>query len=369
MGSKNVKKLDNKGNYNVVELSRHFKTDFLDIGRNPELLEQPILVADILFKIIHDLKSNNFFTDNRIFRFNRPKQEENQIKLDLWENEFINESDNEIRKVYKTSEFLKNRDKRKMTAALEFLKDYKREQYSFVNRKGVKITSSGGLIQDWKYGDNTGNFEITISLYWADKICRLDYKEFFNVNLGVIKQFRNSKMLFFCLWILSLKEGVGTRKNYHDILKTFNLSYPTKYELQRGFISPIKKKMDNSKVTTFNFYSDNGNKDNIRFVPFKIKPNLNISNEHDIEAMEKEKEVYKRNMITYKRKYLKRRHKLELSHLNTLSNLYLDTDLIKFEKMYKSFVQLCRKEGVKSDSYTGQHFINKLQFVYSQNVN
>lgn len=364
-----IKYLKGNNKYNVVELSRNFKNEFLDFVRNPELLEQPILVADILFQIIHDLKNYNFHTSDEIFHLNPVKIKENQLKMNLWENEFINESDNEVKKVYKTSQFLKNRDKRKMTAALEFLKEYKKEQYTFTNRKGNKITRSGGLIQDWQYADNTGNFEITLTLYWADKICRLDYKGFFNVNLNVIKQFRKSNGLFFALWILSLKEGVGTKKDYMEIIKSFKLKYKSNYELKRGFISSIKSKMDKSKIKSFNFYTDEKNPNNIKFVPYQIKPNLNISNEHDIEAMEKEKEVYKRNMITYKRKYLKRRHKLELSHLNTLSDLYLSTDLIKFEKMYKSFVQLCRKEGVKSDSYTGQHFINKLQFVYSQNVN
>ncbi|POR20778.1 hypothetical protein BWK57_12395 [Flavobacterium columnare] len=349
-------------------LSKVFRHDYLNITENPILIKQPILVTNLLFQIILDLKNNMFHTSDYYLNSDFDKKE-NQIKLNLWEDEFIDSDKNEIKKVYQTSFFLKNRDKKKMTEALEFLKKYKSETYAFTNKKGKKITTSGGLIKDWYFSDKTGNFEITISLYWADKIVRLEDKLWNNLNLNVLKEFKNNKQRMFILWLMEIKLYSGTKKKYEDILTVYNLNYSNIYEFMRGFLSPIKMKLDNKKLNnnwiSFNYFVDENNSNNIQIIPYLVKPKkfLNISTDY-IDSCEKNKDKYLKDFRAYKLKYIKRRHSLSDENCQKVKNLLIQ-DFELFETKYKFFLKTIRGEAKKAIDFKDFIFVCKLEEIYS----
>jgi hypothetical protein len=355
-----------KNNYNQFEFSKHFKNDYLNLSDNPELLKQPLLITNILFKIMADLKDNFFHVDNSYIYVPKEKAR-NQQKLKLWEDEIINTDKNILKKAYKTSDFLKNRNKKQITQALDFLKYYKNEQYSFKNNQGLTLTTSGGLIKDWYFLDNTGVFEITISLYWANKIVRLEKGEWNNFKLGVAKEFKNIKQRFFLLWIMSVKKYSGTTKNYKDILELYDLSYPNIYELMRGFLAPIKFKLDNNKLNnnwfSFNYFIDEKNSDNLRFIPYDVKPKIALNSE-DQNNLDKNKEKHLKNLINYKMKYIKRRHKLSSSNVLLFKSKYLVANFSLFEINYKEFVKQVKKEKKKVTDYLDVDFITIFGSIY-----
>lgn len=344
----NIITIDNVQNQDNFELSKIFRKEYLDFVQNPILIEQSILVTNLLFQIILDLKDNMFHKTND-YLYSPEDKKNNQTKLALWENEFIDNDKNEIKKVYKTSFFLKNRNKKQMTNALEFLKSYKNEPYTFTNSKGIKLTTSGGLIKDWYFSDKTGNFEITISLYWANKIVTLENEQWNNLKLEVLKEFTNNKQRFFILWLMEVKKYKGTTKNYKDILKVYNLNYPTIKELMRGFLAPMKMKLDNKNINenwfSFNFFIDEKNSNNIRFVPYDIKPKK--TEELDLktlEDLEKDKVKYLKNICSYKLKYIKRRHSLSIVNAQIIKN-YLESNYDLFDLNYKLFLKVIKQEG------------------------
>ena len=77
---------------------------------------------------------------------------------------------NEFKMVYKSVLSFTNYDKQAIIASLFFLKSYLYSDYSFENSNGEIVSTSGGLIKDWYFFDETEVFEITISPYWANKI-------------------------------------------------------------------------------------------------------------------------------------------------------------------------------------------------------
>ena len=365
--SENIITIDSVYNDESFEFSSIFRKEYLDFVENPILIKQSILVTNLLFQIIMDLKENMFHTSDYYISY-PPEKKNNQMKLNLWENEFIDNDKNEIRKVYKTSFFLKNRNKKQMTEALEFLKTYKNDTYTFTNSKGKKLTTSGGLIKDWYFSDKTGNFEITISLYWANKIVTLEAGKWNNFKFDVVKEFTNNKQRFFILWLMEVKKYKGTTKNFEDILKVYDLNYSNIKELMRGFLAPMKMKLDNKDINnnwfSFNYFLDEKNKNNIRFIPYDVKPKKaeNIERE-TLDEIEKNKEKYKKNICSYKLKYIKRRHFLSNENAKIIKN-YLENDFEMFELKYKLFLKLIKQEKSTTLNYQDDKFISKINEVY-----
>lgn len=318
-------------NSSTFEFSKPFREDYLNIMTDPELLDQPIVVMNLLFQIMLDLKNNMFHTDDS-YLYSPDDKNKNQIKMDLWENEFVNTDKNELTKRYRTSQFLSNRNKKLMTTALDFLKNYKARVYTFKNSNGKDLTTSGGLIKDWYFSDNTGVIEIKISLYWANMIVTLDKGKWNNLKLPVISEFKNVKQRFFILWLMTIKKYYGTTKNYRDILKGFKLNYKSRYEFVRGFLVPIKQKLDNKELNddwfSFNYVLDENNENNIKFIPYDVKPkeDVNLSNA-TIEEMQRSRRETIKKAAGYKLKYVKRRHSLSPEVSEKIRKKFLEDNL------------------------------------------
>lgn len=367
MENTNVIVLDDV-NSKSFEFSKLFREDYLNIVTDPVLLEQPVVVLNLLFQIMLDLKNNMFHTDDS-YLYNPSDKNKNQMKMDLWQNEFINTDKNELTKTYRTSQFIPNRNKKLMTAALDFLKNYKSQIYTFKNANGKELTTSGGLIKDWYFSENTGVFEIKISLYWANKIVTLEKGKWNNLKLPIISDFRSVKHRFFILWLMTLKKYKGTVKNYKDILDGFKLNYPSRYEFIRGFVIPIKRKLDNKELNddwfSFNYIIDENNENNIRFVPYDVKPkeDANISTSALQEIEKARKETLKKAAV-YKLKYYRRRHELSSDVAQQIKNGFLEEDLRGFNKNYKLFLKEIKRENKIATDYIDADFLKKMQEIY-----
>lgn len=340
-----------------LDFSKSFRKEYLNFVDFPELLKQSVLVTNILFQIVSDLRDNSFYVGKDDTWGNLEKKQKNQLKLELW-TDFVDSEKHELKAIYKSSLFLKNKDKGAITSALEFLKNFNKEIF-----KEGKLTTSSGLIKDWYFHDNTGNFEITISQYWATKIVSLG--QFNPLDLEVLKSFKNTKQRFFILYLMELKKFSGTSKNFDEFLKAFDLEYNSPYELMRGFLAPMKSKLDNKLINdnwlSFNFFLDPKKNNSIRIVPYDVKPSLekiNLAKERGFNYLEDEK-TFSVNSISYKLRYLKRRHLLSPENMSYVKNNLIKDDLPLFEINYKKFLSLIKKENLKAQNLSGQNFIDK----------
>lgn len=358
-------KIQLKGSNSKAEylsISNTFREEFLNINTHPELLEQSILVLHLIFHIISDLKEYIYFTKHY-------QGKENQQKLDLWNSEFVGSDRTEISRVYNISTFLKNRDKVAMKEALEFLKHFKNGEYSFENSKGKKITTSGGLITNWFFAEKSGNFEIIISQYWANKIVSVEYSNKFFTD--VLYALKNNKQVFFYLWLLRFKEHQTdsgeilkmTTVKFETLKTVFKLKYKSTYDLFRFWLAPMKAKIELSKTDISFRYGINAKDNNkIDIVVFEQKPSMEIED--------------KDALISYKFSYLSRVYGLDNKNKAILKK-WLESDYFDFINKYDTFKKMCAKSGSKGSKtepktpkvsamkYKNDEFISKIQNLYS----
>lgn len=351
-----------------VEISKHFSDEYLDVEENPILLLQPKVVTDLLLKLFNDLKSNMFRTSNK--HLYDPKDiQENQYKMALWEEEVINTDKNTLVKAYKTSSFLPNRNKALMTKALDFLKMYKHSIYSFENSKGKKLTTSGGLIKDWNFLDKSGVFQVEISLYWADKIVRLEPEKWNNLRTDILSEIKNVKFRFFIFWLIRIKKNKGTSIGWMKLNKRYGLSYSNKYDFIRGFLIPLKTILDNKEIndTWISFaYYDVANKPNeIKIVPYDVRPKeFKKIDPKGKEVIENNRLNSERNEINYQTKYTKRRHEISEGNILNFKKEIIEPDVLAFKVSYKKFLSAIRKEKKKAKDFLDIDFINKWKELY-----
>lgn len=346
-----------------VEISKDFTDDYLDVEENPILLLQPILVTDILFRIMTDLKGNMFRTGNKHI-YDPKDKKDNQLKMVFWEQEVLNTDKNTLVKAYKTSSFLKNRDKRLMTRALEFLKTYKQSIYTFNNDKGVKLTSSGGLIKDWYFIDKTGVFQVEISLYWADKIVRLQPEKWDNLRTDILGSIKNIRHRLFITWLIRLKKNKGTAIGWMKLAKRYGLGYGNKYDFIRGFLTPLKSILDNKEINntwiSFAYYDVPEKPDQIKIVPYDVRPEEFAQIQEEGKAIIKNNRANtERNEINYQAKYIKRIHQLSDQSIKSFKENIIKPDVVSFKVARRKLLSELRKDGKKATDFLGDDFIQK----------
>ncbi|MFK7102284.1 hypothetical protein V3471_15040 [Flavobacterium oreochromis] len=329
------KKFSSLSKPDTVRMSNDFRFEFLNYIHNPELLSASIITYRILFKIIADLRNNNF---------NNSASKLNDIQFSLFEKEFKTLDNTYARFEYKISELDKNRNYKAIEGALSFLTDYKKQWYTHTNQLGKQIKSYGGLISEPNY--TKGKVSFLISSYWMEKLLLMN--EYNDVLYSIIDNLKDPKQLHFYLWILSLKEE-GTRVRMNMLVERFKLNYISYNSLYKDFLYPLRKKFNKISNVSFNCNYD-GNL--ISISKQYLVPNIEDFSSNTV------------NKLTVKQKshYLKLRHKLTdndfLELKKSLSNR------IVFEKItiaYKDFVKDCRKNKIKSDTITGEQFMNNFK--------
>lgn len=351
-----------------VEVSKYFTDEYLDVDENPILLLQPIVVTQLLFKIMTDLKGNMFRTSNK--HLHDPRDiVNNQYKMDLWEKEVLGTDKNVLIKAYKTSSFLKNRNKILMTRALDFLKTYKHSVYSFETSSGKLLTTSGGLIKDWHFMDKTGVFQVEISLYWADKIVRLQPEKWSNLRTDILSKIKNIKHRFFVTWLIRVKKNKGTSIGWMKLSERYSLKYSNKYDFIRGFLMPLKTILDNKEINgtwiSFAYYDVAEKPDQIKIVPYDVRPEefkkLHSAGKVIIKNNRSNNE---RNEINYQAKYIRRRHEILPENMNVFKEEIIKPDVLAFKVSYKKFLFEIRKESKIAKDFLDDNFIKKWKSIY-----
>lgn len=354
------KHIESKEISKYVCVPKKFREDYFGLTFNKELLNESKLVIDVIYQIMSDL-SNYMY---------QPRKEEdglsyigpeNQQRLELWQNDFLGK-DKSITITYNISQFLKNRDKRKMKDVLILLKLYQAKEYSFQNYRGETITTYGGLIKDFLFAEKSGNFEIEISQYWATRIVE---KVGYNRLYKNVKKFKSIKQIFFVMWLIEFglhqtKQGLQktTTISYTELQERYDLKYKNCYDFIRNWIVPMKTKLDSfDEGYSFQYSIDDKNKDNIVFVQYEIKPKNNII---PGKASDDQTEKVNINSISYKSTYLKRRHNLSAANTKAIKEI-VKRNYYLFEKNYQNFLKDCTSNKKKATDFLDDEFILKFK--------
>lgn len=337
-----------------ILLSKDFRENYLSYE---DFVDQSITVTRLIFYIISDLRNYIFISEKN---YSDP---DNQTKLKLWNDEFCSGGGLEINLRYNIKSFLRNRDKHSMKKVLKFLKDFKNEEYTFFNSSNKPITTSGGLIENWKFAEHSGNFEISISQYWANKIVALGvYNKFIISLLDILK---NNKQVFFVTWLLELPDGKGQAR-YTMLQERYKIKYANRYEFCRSFLLPIKTKLDKEKDgVSFNFSYDKENKELLYFTVYPLKPleeiTVNTQKKYGITDSNIIKDSRKTNpkMIGYRSSYYKRQFNLTPKQVIATKNK-MKEDYHLFEMQYALFKKEYRKEKLTAKTVGADRFIKRM---------
>lgn len=358
----------------ILLISKQFRRDYLNLGENPELLEQSVIMFRVLFRIMGDLRLRHFQKNKTYLG------PQNQAKLDLWNEEFNTKDNSYIEREYRVRDFLINGSKIKMKKILQFLMDYKKEEYFTKNAKGIDISTFGGLILKYDMNEKNGNFRLLISSYWAEKI--ITQNEYNPIVFKFLFNLKDNKQILFILTILEINLEKGTSIDFQTLNKTYLLNYISASKLCEGFLFPIKNLLDTCSYTldekylhrSFNYSLNKTNPNLIDLMPY------NLSTKELLEVAPASS--FNKLTFRYKISYLKKRHKLDNSQIEIIKtfikpicNPLNDKEFIVnpnydyFDNTYKLFVEDCKKENIKSNSFGGKVFLDKIQGYLIDNWN
>jgi hypothetical protein len=342
--------------------SKSFREVFFDFDNISKLDKSSILITDITLQIMSDLRDKMFFPEILKMTWDPKKKKETQYKMDLWEDDFLNKDEN-YELIYSSSTFLKNKDKKAITEALNFLKGYLDANYEFNNSKGQKITTSGGFLDKWYYINSTGKFKVVINNYFADLIVRL--VQYNSINVKAYKSLKDNKKRLFYLILLEIWGSESKTQTYRiDTLQSkFGLKYKRNIDFIRNWLEPIKLKLDDESINTgisFNYSFIDDKKNVIRITPYLLKMK-------DVTLFEN-KASYDKNVVRYKASYYSRRHLLSSDALNDIK-LLLSKDFPKFVSIYKIFLSECKCAKVKASDIKNFDFVNSIKKLYNLHDN
>ena len=80
--------------------------------------------------------------------------------------------------------------------------------------------------------------------------------------------------------------------------------------------------------------------------------------------IEKAKSINLKKAISYKAKYIKRRHDLSVDIIGKVRKEFFEKDLALFEKKYNEFKKSIKKEKKNASDYKDVAFYNKMLEVY-----
>ena len=337
----------------IIKISNEFRKDYLDyLNHKEELFAQSSLFNKIILRIIADFSSYHYQISKNYLGV------ENEKQYTLFATDFLSEDDTYSLRVYSFSDFSSQR-KKDFIKVLEFMKEYKNENYTVETIKGKKYTTSGGLILKYKILDKEGKFEILISNYWLEKIVKVNtYNTFLYEFITLLKGNKFS----FALWIESLPEK-GTTPHFSTMNTSLGLNYSNVKDLAKGFLKPMKTMMDELSLTSFN-YSIKG--DYIFFINYKTnyKGKLNISN---------------RAIVSVKNKlaYYKRRHSINENQIKSIKTIitpiklpdnnlsYVNYDY--FMECYQLFILVSKSRFKKATEIQGSEFCESMNEILKEN--
>lgn len=317
-----------------------FNKDFIEgfFLNNKTMLEANIYAHRILANIGLSLKNEQFFNRNDNY----------QIKLSLFDEEFLTDKNTVVRFSMNSSEICKGTNYKALKSALDFLESYQRDWYTSINSKGEEVTTLGGLISNVTINKDSGNFQFYITSYWLEKLLHLT--EYNNTYYKLVQEISSNKHMIFWYWLSILPEH-GTQINFTKLNDRFNLEYKSARDMCKTFLKGIKTKFDQVAHVSFN-YSYKG--DIIFIAKYERSPDefslLNDVDQNTLEVLRKR----------YKISYIAKRHKLTEVEKSVLNQL-LSLEPYIFLEAYQLFISECRATKTKATNYTNKAFIEKFQ--------
>lgn len=353
-----------------INMSKNFRKEFLDPNSNPELLEQSVIVFKVIMRIVADLRFQTFQTKNHFLG------KENQTKLDFWQEEFLVQDNSYIELNYKTRDFIRSGSTKQMSKILQFLMDFKRQEYTVLNKKGKPIKTFGGLLHTYYLSDK-GAFQLIVSSYWAEKIVHLE--AYNGILWRIIESQKDFKKAIFLLRIMEVQEDKGISWDYQTLNKTFDLNYKSAKDLCSKFLTPIKKHLEEKTFEyTQNSIQDNSTKE---FLQKSFNFGINKTNPNKIDCSvfflkpdkRIEQKIYDPLEQKYKLSYYKKRHQLDKAQTELIKGfikaiaidgkLTTNPNFELFKSAYETFKNECKEDKISTNEIIQEEFISRMQKI------
>lgn len=353
-----------------INMSKNFRKEFLDPVKNPELLEQSVIVFKVIMRIVADLRYQTFQKGTHFLG------KENQQKLDFWEEEFLMQDNSYIQLNYKIRDFIASGNTKQMSKILQFLMDFKREEYTTFNQKGKPIKTFGGLLHTYYLSDK-GAFQLIVSSYWAEKIVHLE--AYNGILWRIIESQKDFKKAIFLLRVMEVQPNKGISWDFQSLNRTFDLNYKSAKDLCSKFLRPIKKHLEEKTFEyTENSIKENNTKEFLQ-KSFNFGINKNNSNVIDCSVFflkpdeRIEEKIYDPLEQKYKLSYYKKRHQLDKAQTELIKEfikgiiiegkLTTNPNFELFKTAYEAFKDECKKDKITTDKIIQEEFISKMQKI------
>ena len=328
-------KYQGKKNSNIVNFPILLRREVFSPVQYNELLNAPIVVARIIFKILNDISSDQF------------QQKKQPQQYQLFEKTFLTEDNTTASFDYSITELDKHRDYKNIEKGLTFLENLDRRWHKTKDSKGEPLKYFGGFITSPVFTKGRVGFRITA--YWIQKMLSLGVYNpmYFETafKLGDMKQW------LFYLWLVEIKSS-STRITLENFNSTYGYNYKTAAAACKETLRP-------TYAAAFDKCA------NVSFT-CKAKGNLiYIFPNHPVKTtkIKLTKETKSKQAITQKLAYWKRRHVLEKSHVATFRS-FINKDLSTFNlfrEAYKLLIEDCRKKEIKITSLKKDAFFIAFQ--------
>lgn len=315
------------------------------------LLDMPIAATQILFAAIALVKNSQF--NNKKF----PRQ------LVLFDEEFMTEQNAvvamtmDIKDLYATKDAngkLRSRAD-KVKEAIDFLQNHFFEWVGGKNSEGRNVEEKLSFIERPKF--TRGKLYFETSVFWAEKMINM---KIYNPTLFALpKLLGNTRSVFFSLYLERMENDSWFQWNYENFNKLFSLNFQSARHLANGFLSFIKKKLDENSLKSF-AYKYSG--DYIFIKPYQLKK---LSSE---EIILKQETVLKQENSYYSN-YLARRHKLtDIKRKNLLMIISTSSnDKILIQEAYEDFKRNCKRKKVKVADIIREDFLVQFNHYILEN--
>ncbi len=323
-----------KKNSDIINFPVQLRRDVFSPNANKELLEAPIAVARILFKVLNDISNDQF------------QEERQKGQFALFEEEFLNENNVVARFTFKVTDIDEHRDYKAIEKGLQFLENLDKGWHKTINSKGKATKALGGVIIQPNISESRVTF--LMSSYWINKFMNLGvYNPAF---LDTAWKLSKMKQVLFYLWLLEVNHVNGTRVRYETFNNSYDYNYRSAQDIGRYVLKGLRAKLDSCSNVSFN-YSTRG--DLIYITPYYTK---------DVD-LELDKKTIDTQEITQRLRYWKKRHKLEKKSIDSLKTMIkLDATVFSLlNKSYQSIVDDCKGNKTKVTDYKGNEFISLFQ--------
>ncbi len=320
-----------KKNSDIVNFPSIFRREVLSINDNPSLIEAPITIFRILFKVLNDISHDQF----------NPGNDKQRNQLELFDEDLMSAGNTYARFTFKVTDISSSRDYEGIQRGLEYLENLQRGWHKTNNRQGKVIKSYGGIINNSSI--STGKITFLISNYWLEKLLSIP-----SYNVAYFKmawKISTTKQMLFFLWLLEIPDK-GTKVSYENNIKIkYGYEYTSAQLFGKHVLKPMKATFDKNGNKSFN-YSTKG--DIINIFPYYTADNPTI-----------QPKTIDNQKITQRLHYWKVRHNLKVKHINSIKKILgLDKNtFILLEKSYKNLISMLRKDNQKATDYKGDAFI------------